>query len=117
MLDAAGLNADLYLEAIPFLEGAETTVRAGIVSSLQAQNQKIQGVITNLGAARRDARYPLLFDPQTAGGLLAGVPSGEASLCVAALKAAGYSNAAKIGDVTRRSGAVSEVTIVGVRGE
>jgi selenide,water dikinase len=43
--------------------------------------------------------YPLFFDPQTAGGLLAAVPAGRADDCRSALRALGYDSAMCIGDV------------------
>ena len=42
---------------------------------------------------------PVLFDPQTAGGLLAGVSGDRAEACLAALAAAGYVQAAVVGEV------------------
>jgi selenide,water dikinase len=52
------------------------------------------------GAALSDpAVQALLFDPQTAGGLLAGVPSSHLSECLAALAGCGEVASARIGAV------------------
>ena len=48
-------------------------------------------------AFAQDERLPLIFDPQTAGGLLASVPSDQADSCIAALRELGYGRAAIIG--------------------
>ena len=48
-------------------------------------------------------RYPLVFDPQTAGGLLASVPADRVEACVARLKELGYGHTAVIGCVKERS--------------
>ena len=55
-------------------------------------------------------RYPLLFDPQTSGGLLAGVPEGRAAGALKALQAAGYPDAVSIGTVETGDGTVVLIT-------
>jgi selenide,water dikinase len=99
MIRASDVDVALELAAVPLLDGAEETVRAGIVSSLQPQNVRLRRAIANLDQAGKDPRYPLLFDPQTAGGLLAGVPAERALDCVAALRRLGYVHAAIIGSI------------------
>ena len=57
------------------------------------------------------ARYPLIFDPQTAGGLLASVPEGRVEDCLRALHALGYASAAAIGRVAPQGDALEPITL------
>jgi selenide,water dikinase len=87
----------LNLEAIPLLEGAlETTVMA-ITSSLYAENSRALQFIQN--KITQSPRLPLLFDPQTSGGLLAAVPREMGDRCLTALRENGYSHSTIIGEV------------------
>lgn len=96
MLKASGAKAEVELAAIPLYPGARDLAAAGIASTLLPENLAVDGVIrTGINEVART----LLFDPQTAGGLLAGVPQSRAVECVDALRAAGYADAAAIGQV------------------
>ena len=111
MVRASDVDVTLRLPSIPLLEGARETVAAGILSSLQPHNVRLRRAIRNLEQAGTDAAFPLLFDPQTAGGLLAAVPITRAQECVSQLKAAGYLHAAVVGTVNARSEALEPITI------
>ena len=50
------------------------------------------------GRISGNPRYPLIYDPQTAGGLLAAVDKDKAEACVAALRGAGYPTTCVIGE-------------------
>jgi selenide,water dikinase len=86
-------------------------VQAGIVSSLQPANVRLRRALRNADEFVGDPRYPLLFDPQTAGGLLASVPAAQAVACVQALKAAGYVHTAIIGRITAQGEAIEPVLL------
>src|SRR5919204_438640 len=111
MVRASDVDATLAIERVPLLDGARETVALGIFSSLQPQNVRLRRAITDLAAAARHPRYPLLFDPQTAGGLLAAVPFAEAERCVTALRTAGYAGADLIGFVSARSATLEPITL------
>ena len=111
MVRASEVDATLAIERVPLLEGARETVALGIFSSLQPQNVRLRRAIRDLAAAARHPLYPLLFDPQTSGGLLAAVPLAQAERCVAALRAGGYAAADLIGFVAARSAALEPVTV------
>jgi selenide,water dikinase len=111
MVRASEVDVELDLEAVPMMDGAEEMVRAGIVSSLQPQNVRLRRAIANLEEAAADPRYPLIFDPQTAGGLLASVPAEKADACVEALRDLGYVRTAVVGSVLPKSNRLEPVTI------
>jgi selenide,water dikinase len=111
MVRASDVDVTIAIDRVPVLEGARETVARGIFSSLQPQNVRLRRAIREVETVARHPRYPLLFDPQTAGGLLAAVPLHEASPCVAALRAAGYADAEVIGLVSERSGALEPIAV------
>ncbi len=94
MLDASGCAATLSLDAVPVMTGAEALAAAGQASSLAPANRVAAARMT----FTESPRAALLFDPQTAGGLLAAVPVERAEALVAALRAGG-DDAALIGMV------------------
>ncbi len=111
MVRASDVDVTVAIDRIPLLDGARESVAAGIFSSLQPQNLRLRRAISGLETAAKHPLYPLLFDPQTSGGLLAAVPLGAAEHCVAALRTAGYAAADVIGFVSVRSGAIEPVTL------
>jgi selenide,water dikinase len=105
MLSASAVDAALDPGAIPALDGALELLARGIASSLEAANRAALAALEADEGARNGPLAALLIDPQTAGGLLAGVPAECAGSCLAELRALGY-RAAGIGVVLPRSGAM-----------
>jgi selenide,water dikinase len=94
MLRASGVDADLMTGELPVLEGARELFAGSYQSTLQPANWAAAAPSLSGGDD------PLLFDPQTAGGLLAGVPRERSAACLKALHEAGYAGARVVGRVT-----------------
>jgi selenide, water dikinase len=111
MVKASNVDVTLDLTCVPLLDGLAETMAAGIFSSLQPQNVRLRRAIRNLDEAASHPLYPSLFDPQTAGGLLASVPADDAQACVTALRSAGYGAAAIVGTVEAGSPSLAPITV------
>lgn len=98
MLRGAGVSAELDLSRIPLYPSVRTLAQRGIASSLLPENSRLATSIAGPGASDSVVQA-ILFDPQTAGGLLIGVPEGEATVCLDAIRAAGADDAAIVGRV------------------
>ncbi|HEY9664814.1 MAG TPA: AIR synthase-related protein, partial [Allocoleopsis sp.] len=99
MMRSSQVDVALDLNQLPILQGAKETVQQGILSSLHPQNAKADRFIADRETVRHHPCYPLLFDPQTSGCLLAAVPSDQAEACIAALQAKGYTQSCVVGEV------------------
>lgn len=103
MIEASKASAVVDVGQVPLMDGALGLAREGVASSLLPENLGLGSKIE--GAAARDAIVrAILFDPQTSGGLIAGVPEMKAGAAVEALRAAGMRDARVIGRVTEGSG-------------
>jgi selenide, water dikinase len=103
MVKASNISVELNLETLPILEGARETLQQGILSSLHPKNLQSSRYIAEVEKVSSYLNYPILFDPQTSGGLLATIEGKNAESCVAKLQALGYLQARIIGRVIQSS--------------
>ena len=104
MTRASAVDARLRLASVPLLDGARETIADGFLSSLHPKNARLRRAVANIAQAALAPSYPVVYDPQTVGGLLASVPSECAKACLDELHDLGYAGAAIIGSVEPRSG-------------
>ncbi|MFV1592890.1 selenide, water dikinase SelD [Phaeobacter sp. JH20_36] len=98
--EASAVGAELDLGAIPALPGAAALTARGVRSSLFEENAALLPQITTGGP------QDLLFDPQTAGGLLAALPRDQAQALLPELRRYA-AEAAIIGHITGSAGAIT----------
>jgi selenide,water dikinase len=96
MLLASNVSASISAERVPLLAGALECVRAGHIPGGLKNNRDFAECLVEYDDGLPDDVRALLFDPQTAGGLLIATPDGDALL--QALRAEG-SSAEPIGEV------------------
>ena len=93
---ASEVSLEFYASSIPLLEGALECVRAGFVPGGLTNNRDFAECLVEYSNEVSAEQRALLFDPQTAGGLLIATPDGAA--LSQAMQAAGV-NAMEIGAV------------------
>jgi selenide,water dikinase len=95
---ASNVSLRLHANRIPLLEGALECVRAGHVPGGLKANREFAECVVGYEDRISDEMKTILFDPQTAGGLLISVASEDATELTRALVAAGVP-ALEIGEV------------------
>lgn len=100
--DLERIGASLDIRKIQFYNGGREASANAIFSSLQFQNARNRRAICNHEEATRlfPVEYPLLFDPQTAGGLMFFVDPSKCAEFLDVLKAE-HTNASIIGQVEK----------------
>ncbi|MGC6530800.1 MAG: selenide, water dikinase SelD [Candidatus Puniceispirillaceae bacterium] len=74
----------LYLDQLPLLKDVQSALENGITSSMTFQNQQATNLII-APSLMQDWRLPLLYDPQTSGGILAVIPTSNSADLIAKL--------------------------------
>ena len=91
MLRASQCGVELRLSDVPVLTGGLALAQQGVRSSIQGANAQALNDFTVSASVEDTDRLNLLSDPQTSGGLLACIPSGQADACLRTLRNAGIS--------------------------
>ena len=95
---ASKISLRLYAGRIPLLEGALDCVRAGHIPGGLKANREFAECVVDYEDGVSEEIKTLLFDPQTAGGLLISVAADDSAELTRALNAAGVA-AVEIGEV------------------
>jgi selenide, water dikinase len=107
---ASDVSLRLYASRIPLLEGALDCVRAGhIPGGLKANREFAECVVGYEKEIPEDIKT-LLFDPQTAGGLLVSVTNGKSADLIRSFVKAGVA-AVEIGEVLARTTPLISVSL------
>jgi selenide,water dikinase len=102
MARASACAVEIFIDRLPLYPGVADLARRGIESSLQPQNIRIRHAIGDDDNLASHPAYPLIFDPQTAGGLLASVDPEQAQPCLRQLVELGYRQAQIVGRVVEK---------------
>lgn len=98
MLDASQLAAEVQLKSIPVLPGLKQLLEIGVESTLAAENREL---MSGLRVRSNKHLAHLLYDPQTAGGLLFGVQQSMVDPVLEFLRTQGCPHSCRIGEVVR----------------
>jgi selenide, water dikinase len=101
----SGVAIEIVVEEVPRIEGALEAIHLGAIPAGLLANRKFAECVSadSPGSYIPDDLRTLLYDPQTAGGLLISVAPDHAEAILTALRHAGL-NAARIGSVLARDG-------------
>jgi len=105
---ASNVSLKIYADQIPVLDGALECIRAGHIPGGLTSNRDFAECVVEYNENVSDDLRTLLFDPQTAGGLLISVAPDGSDKLVNALKSAGVP-AVRIGEVLPRTRPLIEV--------
>ena len=110
MAIASGVSLRIRASSVPLLEGALECVRAGLVpGGLKANRTFAEDCVEYADDVPEDIRT-LLYDPQTAGGLLIAVAASDAERLASELHSSGIS-AAEVGEVVPKRKPLITVTV------
>ena len=106
------VSATLDLKSIPFLKGGLEASADGIYSSLQKENSRTRRAVLNHVEASLACpkEYPLIYDPQTAGGLLFFVSRDECDNFVNKLRHESAKSATVIGELSSNDEEIIDYT-------
>ena len=99
MAEGSGIGMRIRAADVPYFQGIRPFVEEGLVPGGLIRNRKFREKQLDVGPDCPDWLIDILFDPQTAGGLLISLPPDAAEGLLRKMHAAGIDEAAIVGEV------------------
>ncbi|NPV04683.1 MAG: selenide, water dikinase SelD [Syntrophaceae bacterium] len=99
MIEGSDVGLKINASAVPYFEGVRELVESGYVPGGLYRNKNFRMPMIDVEPSCPDWLLEILFDPQTAGGLLIALPAGDAETLVRRMREAGIRDAAVVGEV------------------
>ena len=99
MAEGSGIGMRIQAAAVPYFPGIRPFVEEGVVPGGLIRNRKFREKQLDIGPGCPDWLIDILFDPQTAGGLLIALPPDAAEALLRGMHAAGIAEAAIVGEI------------------
>jgi selenide,water dikinase len=115
MARGSGASVELDLARLPVFGAAAACLERDILSGAIERNQEYAMAWVRVADPAAEPLLPILYDPQTSGGMLVALAPEAAEAFVAAMRERGHAATSIVGRVTERAGAESEIVAVGTR--
>ena len=99
MVEGSDVGVQIYASAVPYFPGIRELVEAGIVPGGLYRNKTFRMNMIEVDSSCPNWLIDILFDPQTAGGLLISLPPRQAEVLIKKMHAEGVEGAAIVGEV------------------
>jgi selenide,water dikinase len=99
MIDNSDVGMMIHASAVPFFSEIQEFVEMGVVPGGLHRNRQYRSKLIEVEPSCPDWMMDVMFDPQTAGGLLIALPEGQAETLIGKMHARGITEAAIVGEV------------------
>lgn len=106
----SGVDVEIRVSALPLYAGVERCIADGVMPGAVERNQAY--AVRWVQKETTHPALPVVFDPQTSGGLLVALAPEKAERYVQAMRERGHRRTAVVGQVQARAGAESRVRMV-----
>ena len=101
MVEGSDVGMQICTSSVPYFPGIRELVEMGVVPGGLHRNRTFRMNMIEVDSSCPDWMIDVLFDPQTAGGLLISLSPGEAEVLIKKMQAEGIAKAAIVGEVVR----------------
>lgn len=99
MIDESDVGMKIRASTVPYFNGVRELVESGYVPGGLYRNKNFRMPMIDVAPSCPEWLLEILFDPQTAGGLLIALPAGDAETLIRKMHEAGIEEAAVVGEV------------------